>query len=155
ALLLASGTTGRLGQARRLGPGDVMILVRNRTGFVELMVRALKRRNIPVAGIDRMQLLQQIAVQDIMAFADFLLLPEDDLNLAALLRSPLVGLSEDELFELCIDRNHQSLWSRIGALVHESLAARRAHDLLQPYLDSLGFATPFELLARLLDGEGG
>jgi ATP-dependent helicase/nuclease subunit A len=155
ALLLCTGTTGRLNQARRLGPGDIMILVRNRTGFVELVVRALKRRNIPVAGVDRMQLLEQLAVQDIMAFADFLLLPEDDLNLAALLKSPLVGLREDELFELCIDRDGQRLWSRIGALVHASAAARRAHDQLQPYLDAVGFATPFELLARLIDGEGG
>lgn len=155
ARLLRDGTTGRNRQQRKLDAGDIMILVRNRTGFVELMVRALKRRGIPVAGIDRMQLLEQIAVQDIIAFADFLLLPEDDLNLAALLKSPLVGLSEDELFELCIDRAGQSLWSRIAAQVHALPAARRAHDLLQPYLDAVGFATPFDLLARLIDGEGG
>jgi ATP-dependent helicase/nuclease subunit A len=153
--LVHAGTTGRFKQPRPLDAGDIMILVRNRTHFVELMVRALKRRGIPVAGIDRMRLLEQIAVQDIMAFADFLLLPEDDLNLAALLKSPLVGLSEDELFDLCVDRDGLSLWSRIGAEVHRLSAARRAHDLLQPFLDSVGFATPFDLLARLIEGEGG
>ncbi|HNB29026.1 MAG TPA: UvrD-helicase domain-containing protein, partial [Alphaproteobacteria bacterium] len=36
ARLLQSASTGR--QPRRLNPGDIMILVRNRTGFVELMV---------------------------------------------------------------------------------------------------------------------
>ena len=132
-----------------------MILVRNRTGFVELMVRALKRRGIPVAGIDRMQLLEQIAVQDIMAFAAFLLLPEDDLNLAALLKSPLVGLSEEELFALSVDRGPQRLWSRLQDLAPVMPAAARAHDLLRAYLDLAGFATPYELLARMLDGEGG
>jgi ATP-dependent helicase/nuclease subunit A len=155
AHLLREGTTGRFRQPRRLNAGDIMILVRNRTHFVELMVRALKRRGIPVAGIDRMRLLEQIAVQDIMAFADFLLLPEDDLNLAALLKSPLVGLSEEELFELCVDRDGMSLWSRIAAQVHTWPAARQAHDFLQPFLASVGFATPFDLLARLIDGEGG
>jgi ATP-dependent helicase/nuclease subunit A len=153
--LLRQGTTGRIGRARKLNAGDIMILVRNRTHFVELMVRALKRRSIAVAGIDRMRLLEQIAVQDIMAFADFLLLPEDDLNLAALLKSPLVGLNEDELFELCVDRDGLSLWSRIAAEVHRIPAARRAHDVLQPYLDSVGFTTPFDLLALLIEGEGG
>ena len=155
ARLLRDGTTGRNRQPRKLDPGDIIILVRNRTGFVELMVRALKRRGIAVAGIDRMQLLQQIAVQDVMAFADFLLLPEDDLNLAALLKSPLLGLNEVELFALCVDRDGMSLWSRIAAEMHRLPAARRAHDLLQPFLDLVGFATPFELLAQLLDGEGG
>ena len=155
ARLLREGTTGRFKQPRALDAGDIMILVRNRTHFVELMVRALKRRRIPVAGVDRMQLLEQIAVQDIMALADFLLLPEDDLNLAALLKSPLVDLSEEELFDLCVDRDGMSLWSRIAAQVHTSPAARRAHDLLRPFLDSVGFATPYDLLARLIDGEGG
>ncbi len=153
AQLLQAASTGR--QPRRLNAGDIMILVRNRTGFVEQMVRALKRRSIPVAGIDRMELLQQIAVQDIMAFAAFLLLPEDDLNLAALLKSPLVGASEEELFALCVDRGPQSLWSRLQDLAATLPAAARARDLLQPYLDLAGFATPYELLARLLDGDGG
>ena len=151
--LLQSAVTGR--QPRRLSAGDIMILVRNRTGFVELMVRALKRRGIPVAGIDRMQLLEQIAVQDIMAFAAFLLLPEDDLNLAALLKSPLVGLSEEELFALSVDRGPQPLWSRLQDLAPAMPAAARAHDLLRAYLDLAGFATPYELLARMLDAEGG
>jgi ATP-dependent helicase/nuclease subunit A len=155
AQLLQSGTTAQSGRPRRLHAGDIMILVRYRTGFVELMVRALKRRGIPVAGIDRMQLLEQIAVQDIIAFAEFLLLPEDDLNLAALLKSPLVGVSEEELFALCVDRGGQSLWSRVLALAPDLPAAAQARDLLQPYLDLIGFATPFEVLARLLDGDGG
>ncbi len=153
AQLLQSASSGR--QPRKLAAGDIMILVRNRTGFVELMVRALKRRFIPVAGIDRMQLLEQIAVQDIMAFAAFLLLPEDDLNLAALLKSPLIGVSEAELFALSVDRGHQSLWSRLRDLAPMMPAAERARGLLQPYLDLAGFATPYELLARLLDGDGG
>ncbi len=153
ARLLQSASTGR--QPRRLNPGDIMILVRNRTGFVETMVRALKRRGVPVAGIDRMQLLEQIAVQDIMAFAAFLLLPEDDLNLAALLKSPLVGLSEAELFALSVDRGPQRLWSRLQDLAPAMPAAARAHDLLRAYLDLAGFATPYELLARMLDGDGG
>ena len=61
---------------------------------------ALKARGIPVAGADRLMLTEQIAVQDLVALGDFLRLPEDDLALAALLKSPLFGLDDDDLLAL-------------------------------------------------------
>lgn len=154
AHLLKSASTQQRGETRRVTAGDVMILVRNRTKFMDLMVRALKRRAIPVVGVDRMTLLDQIAVQDLIAFCRFLLLPEDDLNLAALLKSPLVGVTEEDLFRLCVDRG-RSLWSRVQELAPEIPAAARARDLLDPFLDRTGFATPYEQLSELLEAAGG
>ena len=52
----------------------------------------MKTRDIGVAGTDRMVLTQQIAVQDLIALGRFALLPDDDLTLAIVLKSPLVGL---------------------------------------------------------------
>jgi ATP-dependent helicase/nuclease subunit A len=155
AYLLKTGNTRQNGMARRIGPGDVMILVRNRTKFMDLMVRALKRRAIPVVGVDRMTLLDQIAVMDLIAFCRFLLLPEDDLNLAALLKSPLVGATEEELFDFCIDRGGASLWSRLQQLAPKMPAAARARDFLQRFLDRAGFATAYEQLSELLEAAGG
>jgi ATP-dependent helicase/nuclease subunit A len=75
------------------------VLVRKRDAFVNALTRALKRRgNIPVAGADRLKLTSHIAVQDLVALGRFLLLPEDDLSLAALMKSPLFDLSEDDIF---------------------------------------------------------
>jgi ATP-dependent helicase/nuclease subunit A len=155
AHLLQTAGTRQRGEPRRLDPGDIMILVRNRTRFMDLMVRALKRRAIPVVGVDRMTLLDQIAVMDLIAFCRFLLLPEDDLNLAALLKSPLVGVTEEELFALCIDREWKSVWQRVQELASEMPAAARARDLLQRFLNDTGFATPYEQLAALLEAAGG
>ncbi|WP_119303556.1 double-strand break repair helicase AddA [Dongia deserti] len=155
AHLRESGSTHQNGVARRVTAGDVMILVRNRTKFMDLMVRALKRRAIPVVGVDRMTLLDQIAVMDLIAFCRFLLLPEDDLNLAALLKSPLVGVTEEELFELCVDRGRKNLWMRVQELADAIPAAARARDLLEPFLDRAGFATPYEQLSELLEAAGG
>ena len=119
--LLSTAGTRQRGEARRIGPGDIMILVRNRTKFMDLMVRALKRRAIPVVGVDRMTLLDQIAVMDLIAFCRFLLLPDDDLNLAALLKSPLVGVTEEELFTICTDREWQErVAARAGARRHHA-----------------------------------
>ena len=60
-------------------------------------MRALKSLGVPVAGLDRLMLTDQPAVQDLMALADALLLPQDDLTFACLLTSPLGGLSDDSL----------------------------------------------------------
>lgn len=98
---------------RPIQAGDIMILVRTRTAFVNQLIRGLKTRNIPVAGHDRMILNEQLAVQDLMALAEFSLLPSDDLTLACLLKSPLLGLSEEALYNLAVDRAG-SLWTRCG-----------------------------------------
>jgi ATP-dependent helicase/nuclease subunit A len=155
AHLLKTGSTHQNGAPRRVRPDDVMILVRNRTRFMDLMVRALKRRMIPVVGVDRMTLLDQIAVMDLIAFCRFLLLPEDDLNLAALLKSPLVGLTEEELFAICVARGWKSVWIRMQELAVSVPAAMRARDLLSQFLNRAGFATPYDQLSELLEAAGG
>ena len=71
-------------------PGDILVLVRQRGPLFEAIIRALKNENIDVAGADRLVLTDHIAVMDLLALADALLLPEDDLALATVLKSPAV-----------------------------------------------------------------
>ena len=94
----------KLWMARGRKAGDVLVLVRQRGPLFEAIIRALKNAEIPVAGADRLVLTEHIAVMDLMALADALLLPDDDLALASVLKSPLFGLSEEQLFELAWDR---------------------------------------------------
>ena len=86
-------------------PRDVLILVRQRGPLFEAVIRALKREGIAVAGADRLVLTEHIAVMDLMVLGDALLLPDDDLALATVLKSPLFGLDEEQLFKLAYDRN--------------------------------------------------
>ena len=79
---------------------------------------------MPVAGNDRMRLGEQLAVMDLIAFGQFLLLPEDDFNLAVLLKSPLLGLDEEALFDLAARRGERSLW---GELQRRARIRRSAH----------------------------
>ena len=76
------------------------------------MVAALKARGIPVAGADRISLADQIAVQDLLALGDFLTLPEDDLALAAVLKSPLFGFDDDDLLAIAPKRKG-TLWKAL------------------------------------------
>jgi len=129
---------------RAIKPGDIMILVRTRTAFVGQLVRALKTRHIPVSGVDRMVLGEQIAVMDLLALAQFALLPADDLSLACALKSPLIGLDEDQLYELAIDRQG-TLWQSLQSSPHKEIVS---------WLEKLvGYAAvdhPYEFFARLL-----
>lgn len=130
---------------RGVSAGDIMVLVRRRTAFVQYLSRALKKLRIPVAGVDRMNLLDNIAIQDLLAFAQILLFPEDDLTLAALLKSPLFGIDEDTLFSLCHARK-SSLW--------QAISGTKPHTLLTEFRAKVDFISPYALFAELLEARG-
>ena len=140
-------------EGRKIKAGDILILVRRRDPFTAPMIRALKREKIAVVGADRMQLLQQIAVMDLTALADVLLMPEDDLSLAVVLKSPLFGLNDDDLFELAFERR-TSLWNVLQAKAKETARFTEAADLLSRWLLRVDLTPPYEYFLELL-GENG
>ena len=137
-------------------PGDILILVRKRDDFVDDMIRALDRRNIRVAGADRMVLLEQIAIMDLMAAAEFALNPNDDLTLACFLRSPLGGLDETALFDLAYGRSG-SLWSALTAAVAAGGddKLKVAHQRLSWLLGQVDYLRPYDYFAQLLSTQNG
>jgi ATP-dependent helicase/nuclease subunit A len=98
---IAAEIGGLLGEplpsGKRLTPAGVLILTRKRGSFAAAMNRALKEAGLPTAGSDRVAVSSHIAVLDLMALGDVMLLPQDDLQLAACLKSPLFGLDDDDL----------------------------------------------------------
>ena len=136
---------------RRVQPGDILILVQGRKSplFGEI-IRALKAAELPVAGADRLRLAAELAVKDIRAMLNFLATPEDDLSLAGLLRSPLIGLDEDALYRLAHGRKRgEYLWTRLRASDHGAALA-----LLSDMMDRSELR-PFDLISRLLNRHGG
>lgn len=129
---------------RAVQPGDIMILVRSRGSMVERLVRALKSANVPVSGIDRMTLGDQIAVQDLLAAAQFALLPEDDLSLACLLQSPLIGMDGKTLAALATNRP-QSLWQAVKAGAGVEITR-----WLEQLISTGGVLHPYEFFNRIL-----
>lgn len=144
----ALAATGELPQ-----PGDVLVLVSRRGRIQELIIRALKHRRIPVAGADRMQLSEHIAVQDLIALGHALLLPEDDLNLACLLKSPLLAVDEDALFRLANGRNGKTLYERFRELSAVPEYAG-AYALFRHWLSRADFVPPYELYCEILNSGG-
>lgn len=138
---------------RRMDEGDVLILVQRRSDLFHEIIRACKAAGLRIAGADRLKIGGELAVKDITALLRFLATPEDDLSLAAALRSPLFGWTEDELYRLAQPRPAKSLlWT---ALRGEPERHAPTLAILRDLLDAADFLRPFELIERILTRHGG
>ena len=139
---------------RPIRADDIMILVRRRGVFAEAMIRALKVRDVPVAGADRMSLIDQLAVMDLVALGRFALLPEDDLTLAEVLKGPLIGFDDDTLYHLAHDRP-ASLWQSLRKAAASDSKFHAAQEYLADVLARADYAPPFEFFIHILAVRGG
>jgi ATP-dependent helicase/nuclease subunit A len=147
-------STVRAWRGQGMRPGDVLILVRRRGPQFEAIIRALKDANIPVAGADRLVLTDHIAVMDLMALADALLLPDDDLALATVLKSPLFGFDDEMLFRIAWNRKG-TLRAALREQAGDDPRFAAAAETLNRLADAAVRETPFAFYARLLNAEGG
>jgi ATP-dependent helicase/nuclease subunit A len=148
----APNSTARL-RGRPIVPGDIMVLVQNRAGLGQALVADLKSRNVPVAGIDRLTLSTPLVVQDLLACARFAILPEDDLTLAGLLTSPLLGWSDKNLYQLATQRsNGVSLWSALRDQTDELSLNTTAY--LKTLLDTADYCPSYDFFADILQRGG-
>ncbi len=158
AELLRDGSIIEKGESRRIDPSDILVLVRKRGGFTNALTRALKARgDIPVAGADRLLLTDHIAVQDLIALGRFAVLPKDDLSLASLMKSPLAGLSEENLLSAAAYREKgESLWERLNRLGQSGEAPfARLCEKLTGWINAARGQNPFEFYASVLGAGGG
>jgi ATP-dependent helicase/nuclease subunit A len=151
--MLEEDHTGRRGQRRRLRAGDILVLVRRRGTLFDAVIRALKQTGIPVAGADRLKLTEHIAVIDLMNLADALLLPQDDLALAVALKSPLFGLSEEQMFALAHGRAG-SLRRSLQDKAQTDSAFAAAAGRLAACESRARTTSPFALFSWLLGADG-
>ncbi|MDX3885621.1 MAG: double-strand break repair helicase AddA [Sphingomonas sp.] len=135
------------GRGRPFRPEDLLILVRKRGELASLIVARLHAEGVPVAGVDRLRLTAPLAVRDLLAAVRFVLQPEDDLNLAGLMVSPLVGLSQDDLYAVAF-RRKGSLWQALRAA--DRFAPAR--DALSNLLGIADLTTPYRFLEHILSG---
>ena len=144
---------------RRANAGDVMVLVRRRRELAGLIVARLHAAGVPVAGVDRLRLGAPLAVRDLVAALRFAAQPLDDLNLASLLVSPLVGWSQEQLLEHGYRPRGQHLWTHlrrgrhpdVGAVLERlgQLLARADYDPVQVLLHWI-LVGPWQGRARLV-----
>jgi ATP-dependent helicase/nuclease subunit A len=138
------------GQLRAPKAGDVIVLVRRRGPLFEAILQALKSERLAVAGADRLQLAEHIAVMDLAALGDALLLESDDFSLACVLKSPLFGLSESDLFDLA----HKRPGTLVAALENDPRFQEAAQKLARWRREALSLR-PFDFYSRVLARDRG
>ena len=134
---------------RPLSAGDVLILVRSRGELASLIVARLFAERVSVAGIDRLHLHRPLAVKDLLAAIGFAVQPLDDLNLANLLVSPLIGWNQEQLYDVANNRRGKALWSVLqdrGGEIAGTL------DQLRSLLAMADYTTPATFLETILSG---
>jgi ATP-dependent helicase/nuclease subunit A len=149
AAMLAAGEPlpGKDGR-RPITAGDILILVQSRSPLFRKIIAALKEARLPVAGVDRSDLTAPLAVKDLIALMRFLSLPEDDLSLAAVLRSPIGGWSEDALFRLAHPRPRgASLWETLRKAEGDH---PETVTMLRDLRNKADFLRPYDLLEQAL-----
>jgi len=138
------------GRRRRATPGDIMVLVRKRGALAALIVARLHAEGVPVAGVDRLRLGAPLAVKDLIAALQFCVQPGDDLNLAGLLVSPLIGWSQEDLLAHGYRLAGVRLWDHLRA--SENPATHRTMVMLRDLLSRADFIAPAALLNWILVG---
>jgi len=140
-------------EPRPVTAGDIIILVQSRGTLFDAILRALKQEDIDVAGADRLKLTENIAVMDLMALGDALLLSQDDLSLACVLKSPLFSFDDDDLFALCHARKGTLLESLMT--VQDRPAYARAARTILRWQEQAAHLRPFDFYSRVLGRDGG
>ena len=102
-----------LGKNRHITAGDFLILVRHRTCFIDYMITELKKFDIPTLERDKFKIMDYIIIQDLINLGEFLLLPENDLALTGLLKSPIFEFTEEQIFHLAYNRVNTYLWQEL------------------------------------------
>ncbi|CUH45259.1 double-strand break repair helicase AddA [Ruegeria atlantica] len=137
---------------RKVQPGDFLILVQRRSDLFAEIIRACKAADLPIAGADRLKVGAELAVKDLATLLSFLATPEDSLSLATVLKSPLFGWGEQQLFDLAHRRKEQFLWAALRQRAEEypeTLAV--LHDLR----GQIDFLRPYDLIERILTRHDG
>ncbi len=94
---------------------DVAILLRSPRGKSEIFAKEFERAGIPLA-VARGGFYQSAEILDLMSLLQLLDNPLQDVPCIAVLRSPLVGLSLDELAEIRLAAREKHFWTALNSI---------------------------------------
>lgn len=138
-------------KGRYAKPDDILILLRQRSSLMGLLVGRLHENNVPVAGVDRLLLTEPLAVLDLLALIHFAVQPEDDLTLATLLVSPFIGWDHEDI--RLLGGGKPGLWEALGKAALTDMKAAEARRFLSAVLSQADRAGPYEFLDTILSGQ--
>lgn len=132
---------------------DVMLLVKRRT-HLSAYELALREAGLPYMSDRRGGLLESLEVQDLIAVLSVLMTPADNLALAHVLKSPMMGATDEDLIHLA-QRKELHWWDRLRAFAiapgaEDRPSLVRAANLLAQWLDRAARLPVHDLLDMIL-----
>ncbi|MBD3224890.1 MAG: AAA family ATPase [Caldithrix sp.] len=141
---------------RPLQYGDVAILLRSRNNLLEIE-QAMRRRNIPFKTLKGIGYWQKQEIYDLFYLLKFLVNPDDDLALTAILRSKMFMLPDDALL-LIAEAEGRHLLQKISNTIKQGMnghdaypEVEKANLLINKWLNCRHRMSLTELLNTILE----
>jgi ATP-dependent helicase/nuclease subunit A len=135
---------------RPIVPSDILILVNDRQGIFSRLIAELRSAGVPVAGADKLSLLKSLAVIDLLAIGQCVLLPEDDYSLACILKSPFVPapMTDAMIEDIAYNRQRQSLHQRLEQ--SQDAACQKNSAVIAGWRESVHELGPYAFFAGIV-----
>ena len=134
--------------AQGIAPGDIFVLSRKRASL-RLAAAALQALHLPFTAPEDFALIDAPEVRDLLALLDVLVSPGHDLSLAQALKSPLFGVSDDDLLGIAQQAREAGSWWH--ALMRSPTSTlQRARELLAAWAGPAQQLPPHDLLDRVV-----
>ena len=92
------------GELRPVQYSDMVILLRSLSGYADRFAAVLNDAGIPAHTVSATGYFSTVEVQTVLSMLRILDNPRQDIPLTAVLRSPIAGLSDEELAKLRLKR---------------------------------------------------
>ncbi|CAI9394860.1 ATP-dependent helicase/nuclease subunit A [Bacillus sp. T2.9-1] len=116
---------------------DMVILLRSMTWAPQIM-EELKQYNIPTYANLTTGYFESTEVDIMMSLLKVIDNPYQDIPLASVLRSPIVGLSEEELSKLRIAKKQGAFYEAIQVYIHMNrMKEEELYEKIRPFFDKL------------------
>ncbi|MGH6648745.1 UvrD-helicase domain-containing protein [Aquabacterium sp.] len=142
---------GELIREQGVKPEDIFVLSRKRATLA-WVGQALQAHGVPFVAPEDTRLIDTPEVQDLVALVEALVSPQHDLALARALRSPVFGLSDDELMGLAAKARTAggTWWRALMDWKDASPAVLHAANLLPRWQALARHAPPHDLMEAVL-----
>lgn len=126
---------GALGDYRKAGYKDIVILLRTVTGWAEKFVDVLASENIPSTAEMSAGFFDTLEIRTMLQFLAIVDNPGQDIPLAAVLCSPIAGISSEEMALIRSKHSEGSLFGACMACSEETPGAAKLKKFLAMFHD--------------------
>ena len=117
------------GELRQVRYSDIVILLRSLSGLADSFVAVLNDAGIPAHTVSATGYFSTVEVQTVLAMLRILDNPRQDIPLAAVLRSPIVGMTDEELAQLRLYNQQESFHACVLAKCEEFAASGKPEKM--------------------------